>query len=38
MKDFKRIGRVGKRANPGEDKKPGGCRDIHLEHKPTRRC
>jgi hypothetical protein len=37
MNDFRRTGRVGKRANLGEDKKPGGSRDIDLEHKHTRR-
>jgi hypothetical protein len=38
MNDFKRTGRVGKRANPGKGKKPGVSRDIDLERKPTRRC
>jgi hypothetical protein len=37
INDFNRTGGIGKRTDLGEDKKPGGSRDIHLEHKHTRR-
>jgi hypothetical protein len=37
INDFSRTGRVGKRTDLGEGKKPGASRDIHLEHKGTRR-
>jgi hypothetical protein len=37
INDFNRTGGIGKRTDLGEDKKPGASRDIHLEHKHTRR-
>ncbi|MGZ3590459.1 MAG: hypothetical protein ACXU99_07350, partial [Thermodesulfobacteriota bacterium] len=37
INDFIRTGGVGKRINPGEDKKIGVSRGIHLEHKHTLR-
>ena len=38
MPNFTRTGRVGKKTNLGEDKKPGASSNIHLERKHTRRC
>jgi len=37
INDFMTTGEAGKPADLGEDRKPGGFRDISLEHKHTRR-